>query len=61
MSAKKYNPKTRAEFDAYARAMDAANEDVVKGAKGRDEKNGPGKTPAKKPAAKTPAKKTGKK
>ena len=57
MSAKKYNPKTRAEFDAYARAMDAANEDVVKGAKGRDEKNAPGK----KPAAKTPAKKTGKK
>lgn len=57
MSAKKYNPKTRAEFDAYARAMDAANEDVIKGAK----KSGPGKMSAKKPAAKSPAKKTDKK
>lgn len=61
MNAKKYNPKSPAEFEAYARAMDAANNEVVKGAKGRDEKNAPGKTPAKKPAAKTLAKKTGKK
>lgn len=53
MNAKKYNPKSPAEFEAYARAMDAANNEVVKGAKGRDEKNAPGKTPAKKPAAKT--------
>jgi hypothetical protein len=30
-----YNPKTKADFEAYCRAMDAANEDVIKGAEKR--------------------------
>ena len=63
MAKNPYTPKTREEFEAYARAMDAANEGVVKSA---GERKGvfpkaPAKTGAKKPAAKAPAKKTGKK
>lgn len=61
MSAKKYNPKNREEFEAYARAMDAANDEVVKGAKSGSKKTGK-ETEIKKPAAKKPTpKKTGKK
>ena len=60
MAKNPYTPKTREEFEAYARAMDAANEGVVKSAGER--KGVFPKTPAaKKPAAKAPAKKTGKK
>lgn len=58
-----YTPKSREEFEAYARAMDEANGAVAKNtgeSKGLFPK-APAKTGAKKPAAKAPAKKTGKK
>lgn len=63
MAKNPYTPKSREEFEAYARAMDEANGAVVDGAgksKGLFPK-APAKTGAKKPAAKAPAKKTGKK
>lgn len=66
MAKNPYTPKTREEFEAYARAMDAANEGVVKAAGERKgvfpkmpEKTA--KAPAKKPGTKAAAKKTGKK
>lgn len=63
MAKNPYTPKTREEFEAYARAMDEANGVVVEGAgksKGLSPK-APAKTGAKKSAAKAPAKKSGKK
>lgn len=51
MAKNPYTPKTREEFEAYARAMDEANANVTK----------PTKAPAKKSGAKAVAKKTGKK
>lgn len=56
MNAKKYNPKSPAEFEAYARAMDAANNEVVKGAKA-----GPKKTTKETETKKPTPKKAGKK
>lgn len=63
MAKNPYTPKTREEFEAYARAMDAANGVVVESAgksKGLFPK-APAKTGAKKSTAKAPAKKSGKK
>ena len=37
MNPNPYTPKTREEFEAYCRAMDKANEAVVKSAAGRDQ------------------------
>lgn len=54
-----YTPKTREEFEAYARAMDEANSMVIENvgkSKGISPKD-PAKTGAKKSATKAPAKK----
>lgn len=64
MAKNPYTPKTREEFEAYARAMDAANDDVVKSAgerKGGIFPKMPAKSGAKKSTAKAPAKKGSKK
>lgn len=60
MAKNPYTPKTREEFEAYARAMDAANEGVVKTA-GERKGVSPKMPAAKKSGAKAPAKKSGKK
>ena len=56
MAKNPYTPKTREEFEAYARAMDDANDRVVKSATARGGKGTPVKTPER-----TNAKKSGKK